>query len=93
MRNYRDKFGEIDIIARDSDTYVFVEVKTRRSNHFGTPEEAVTTQKMRQVVRVAQSYLNKYELFDVPTRFDVIAILMSSGNPQINHLVSAFDAG
>jgi len=92
-RNFRDKFGEIDIIARDRGTYVFVEVKTRRSNHFGTPEEAVTTQKQRQVIRVAQSYLAKHQLFDVPTRFDVVAILISSSDPRINHLVSAFDAG
>ena len=92
-RNFRDKFGEIDIIARDRDTYVFVEVKTRRSSHFGTPEEAVTTQKQRQVIRVAKAFLFKHQLHDVPTRFDVVAILMTSGNPSINHLVSAFDGG
>ena len=92
VRNFRDKSGEIDIIAKDRDTYVFVEVKTRRTDHFGTPEESVTHRKQQQIIRVARSYLAKHQLFEAPARFDVVAILINSGVPQINHLVSAFDA-
>ena len=92
-RNFRDKFGEIDIIAKDRETLVFVEVKTRRSDHFGLPEEAVTPAKQQQIIRVASSYLVQHRLLDVPVRFDVMAITIKQGNPQINHLVSAFETG
>ena len=91
-RNYKDKFGEIDIIARDSETVVFVEVKTRRSYNFGTPEEAVTNAKQRQIIRLARKYLVQYRLLDEPVRFDVIAIIIKADAPEITHLVSAFDA-
>ncbi len=92
-RNFRDKFGEIDIIAKDRETLVFVEVKTRRSDHFGRPEEAVTPAKQQQIIRVASYYLVQHKLLDAPVRFDVIAIIIDQGNPQITHLVSAFDTG
>jgi putative endonuclease len=92
-RNYRDKFGEIDIIAGDDGTIVFVEVKTRRSDHFGLPEEAVTAGKQQQIIRVANNYLARRRLLDEPARFDVIAIIMKPGTPEINHLVSAFETG
>ena len=91
-RNFRNNSGEIDIIARDKRTYVFVEVKARHSSRFGAPNESVTMKKQRQIIRVAAGYLARYQLDDVPVRFDVIAILMESGNPDINHFVSAFDA-
>lgn len=91
-RNYKDKLGEIDIIARDRKTLVFVEVKTRRSDRFGLPEEAVTIAKQRQIIRLARSYLVRHQLVDEAARFDVVAIIMKSGRPGITHLVSAFDS-
>jgi len=90
-RNFRDKFGEIDIIAKDGETLVFVEVKTRRSDHFGIPEEAVTPAKQQQIIRVAMNYLAQGKLLDAPVRFDVIGITLKNGNPEIIHLVSAFE--
>ena len=91
-RNFRNNSGEIDIIARDKRTYVFVEVKARHSCRFGAPDESVTVQKQRQIIRVATGYLAQYQLDDVPVRFDVVAILMETGKPDINHFISAFDA-
>jgi len=90
-RNFRNKFGEIDIIAKDNETLVFVEVKTRASARFGLPEEAVTEAKQQQVIRVASSYLSQHKLLNVPVRFDVVAITIKGGKPEINHLVSAFE--
>ncbi len=92
-RNYRDKFGEIDIIAKDRSTWVFVEVKTRHSIRFGLPEEAVTMTKQRQIIRVASNYLLRHQLLDEPVRFDVIAIIMKPANSEITHLAAAFESG
>jgi putative endonuclease len=66
--------GEIDIIARDGRTLVFVEVKMRMSDAFGRPEEAVTPGKQEQIRKVAEGYLLKRRLGDVECRFDVIAV-------------------
>ena len=90
-RNFRDKFGEVDIIARDRETIVFVEVKTRNSVRYGLPEEAVTTAKQRQIIRVASNYLSRHQLLDKPARFDVVAIIVNGDIPEITHLVSAFE--
>lgn len=91
-RNYRNKFGEIDIIACDEDIYVFIEVKTRSSSRFGFPEESVTLVKQRQISRVAQGYLLNKNIIDPAIRFDVVAIILRSDKPEINHIMSAFDA-
>jgi len=73
--NYQNKLGEIDIIAQDKNTLVFVEVKTRTSAHFGLGKEAVDRHKQRQIVKVAQVYLKQhYSGEDVKVRFDVIGI-------------------
>ncbi len=92
-RNYRARRGEIDIIVRDDEFTVFVEVKTRRSLKFGLPQAAVTLQKQRQISKVALAYLQSQNLLDAPCRFDVIAIHLS---PQLEllrleHIESAFD--
>lgn len=90
-RNYRKKFGEVDIIAQQNNELIFVEVKTRTSNFYGSPAEAVTIQKQRQIIRVAQSYLAKHDLFDTNIRFDVISILLSAnGQHDIQHIENAF---
>ena len=92
-QNYRARRGEIDIIVRDGEFTVFVEVKTRRSLKFGLPQAAVTLQKQRQISKVALAYLQSRNLLDAPCRFDVIAIHLS---PQLEllrleHIESAFD--
>lgn len=87
-RNFRAVGGEIDLIVRDGSTVAFVEVKARRSPRFGAPEEAVTPSKMRNIVRAATAYLQKYGLLDSPVRFDVLAI----EGEDIRYYPSAFDA-
>ena len=92
-QNYRARRGEIDLIARDGEFIVFVEVKTRRSLRFGLPQAAVTLQKQRQISKVALAYLQAQNLLDAPCRFDVIAIHLS---PQLEllrleQIESAFD--
>lgn len=82
-QNYRAVRGEIDLVAQDGDCIVFVEVKTRRSLKFGTPQAAVTTQKQRQISKVALAYMQTHNRLDTPCRFDVIAIHLS---PQLELL-------
>jgi putative endonuclease len=92
IRNYRQKCGEIDIIAEVKGTLVFVEVKTRNSMSYGSPFAAVTKQKQRQISRVAQDYLARHRLFDWPARFDVVSILMDKDRPPVIELLAnAFD--
>jgi putative endonuclease len=71
---YRTRHGEIDIIARDGDTTVFVEVKARVTDMFGTAAEAVGRAKQRRLARMAVAYIAKHNLVDRPCRFDVVAI-------------------
>ena len=94
VRNYRQKTGEIDIIARDREWLVFVEVKTRKSTRFGQPFEAVTRKKQAQISRVALDYMNRNKLLDQPARFDVISILINkNGKAAIEHLRNCFEPG
>ena len=72
-RNYRNKIGEIDIIAKDKENLIFVEVKTRNSDKFGTPAEAVTYYKKQKIVNTAKVYLSKNPT-DLNIRFDIIEI-------------------
>lgn len=92
-RNYRCENGEIDVIAKDNDVIVFIEVKTRRSLKYGIPQSAVTQQKQSQISMVALSYLNQVNAFDSPCRFDVIAITLppASKELQIEHIQNAFE--
>jgi putative endonuclease len=73
-RNWRCTSGEVDIIARDGDTWVFVEVKLRRGREAGSPEEAVSEGKQQRLLQVALAYLSGLELEDVQWRIDVIAV-------------------
>ena len=73
-RRYRTARGEIDIVARDGDTVVFVEVKVRETAECGTAAEAVTCQKQRRLAYMACDYLARHHLMDQPCRFDVVAI-------------------
>ncbi len=95
-RNYRNTFGEIDIIALDiaqkTKTLVFVEVKTRRNDLFSHPSEAVTRKKQLQISKVAMAYLSKNNMSEVAARFDVVAILLPDyGLAHIDLIQNAFD--
>ncbi len=88
-RNYHSRFGEIDIIASDGESIVFIEVKTRTQNMFGTPLEAITRQKLSRMVKTSQFYLSQRNLHGKPYRFDAIEIIFGeSATPTINHLVN-----
>jgi putative endonuclease len=90
-RNYHFGHGEIDIIAMDNDTLVFVEVKTRKNLEFGDPIQGVTKNKQSQIRKIALGYLMENNISDVDCRFDVIGILLRENEaPKINHLVNAF---
>lgn len=84
--NYKTHNGEIDIIAKDKEYIVFVEVKTRSSNEFGLPAEAVDRKKQEKYVKVASEYLLKTKNTESACRFDVIGI----ENGEINHIIDAF---
>ncbi|MCQ2555795.1 MAG: YraN family protein [Clostridia bacterium] len=88
-RNYKNPIGEIDLIAKDKDYLVFVEVKTRISRGFGDPLEAINEQKQFKIRNVATLYLRQHKLMDLNCRFDAIAVL-GDGDDGINHIVDAF---
>lgn len=92
-RGARDRLGEIDLIAIDQGTIVFVEVKTRTSHAMGHPGEAVDLRKQRQLTRVALAFLKRHDLLEYPARFDVIAITWpeDQAEPQIEHIRNAFE--
>jgi putative endonuclease len=91
-RRYRERGGEIDIVARDGETTVFVEVKARDSHEFGDAAEAVTAHKRRRIVRLATEYVTRHHLANCPCRFDVVAIHFDDGRPEILVFQNAFDA-
>ncbi|MDR1881400.1 MAG: YraN family protein [Prevotella sp.] len=89
-RNWVYEKYEIDIIARNKEYIVFVEVKTRSSDQWGNPEEAVSDGKIRRIVEAADFYLNEYDI-DMPARFDVIAaIIRAGGTFETEHIDDAF---
>ena len=90
-RRYRTPCGEIDIVADDGGTVVFVEVKARADEEFGTAAEAVTRWKQRRLARMAREYLTRERVVDRPCRFDVVAITFDRAEPQIEVFQNAFD--
>ena len=90
-QNYRTQLGEIDIIAKDKKTLVFVEVKSRRSTRFGNPKWAVTPKKQRKISMVALYYLKTTNQIDAKARFDVVAITSNRDQPQIEIVKNAFE--
>lgn len=91
-RNFRCKGGEVDIIARDGDTTVFIEVKTRRNLNYGVPQLAITPFKQRQISKAALTWLAKKRQHNTSARFDVIAILLESDvTYSIEHIRDAFE--
>ena len=92
-RNWRTQEGEVDLVAQDGETVVFVEVKTRTSKDFGWPEESVTVTKQRRLQRSAMAYLSDQDLMDILWRIDVIAIdrNRSGGVERLEHYIDAVD--
>ncbi|MDD8019230.1 MAG: YraN family protein [Bacteroidota bacterium] len=89
-RNYFYQHGEIDIIAKDQETFVFVEVKTRRSAHFGKPEESVTPKKQELLRRTAEGYVLQKNLPNIDCRFDVVSIVLDGDKAQFNLFKNCF---
>jgi putative endonuclease len=89
--NYRTPIGEIDIIAQERDTIVFVEVKARRSLHFGHPKMAVTAQKQRKLSMLALYYLKSTGQSGAKARFDVVAISAAPERPEVEIVRNAFE--
>ena len=93
-RNVALRHGELDIIARESGDLVFVEVKTRRGDAFGTPSEAVTPDKARSIARSAQEYLYQNLITGENVRCDVVGIMMpDQGDPEIEVFKNAVPLG
>ena len=90
-QNYRNKLGEIDIIAKEKGTLVFVEVKARKTHIFGNPKWAVTPKKQRKISMVALYYLKATKQTRVKARFDVVALSSAKDNPQIEIIKNAFE--
>ena len=88
-RNWRNSHKEIDIIAKDGDELVIVEVKARQSDNYGEPDLAVTLRKQSLLVAAANAYIFKNNL-DLSTRFDIISIVFKEGNPVFDHIEDAF---
>jgi putative endonuclease len=90
-RRYRKRHGELDIVARDGETTVFVEVKTRQGHQYGRGSEAVHSLKRRRMMHLALEYVTSHRLADAPCRFDVVSIDVESGKPVVEVFRNAFD--
>ena len=91
-KNYQCKIGEIDIIARRKERLVFIEVKTRTSGQFGSPQEAVGLKKQEKIFKLAQWYLKEKKLKEIPIAFDVVAVLWKEDRaPEIRLIMDAFE--
>ena len=91
VRNFRCPLGEVDIIARDGDTLVFMEIKTRKGRSIGYAKEAVNARKKRQISKVALAYMKSKDCSDLRARFDVVAISLGRGKPEIEVIKNAFE--
>lgn len=87
--NWRNKHLEIDIVARDKNTIVVAEVKTRRSTHFGEPEEWVTKMKQKNLIKAASVYIINKNI-DLEVRFDIVSIVLVQDEFTVNHIEDAF---
>lgn len=87
--NWRFGKDEIDIIAKDGEYTVFIEVKTRKTNYFGEPETFVTKTKQRFMIRAAQVYITQREI-ENEARFDIVAVLYGQNKVLIHHIEDAF---
>ena len=91
QRNYHCPLGEIDLIAREGDTLVFIEIKARSSSEYGLPQDAVDRFKQKKIIQAAKTYLAEHHLTeDIPARFDVVAIHLTPAGPDIELIKDAF---
>ena len=90
-RNYRTKIGEIDLIAEDQDTLVFIEVKTRSSVRYGMPAEAVNYKKRQKIIQTAYWYLYEQRRENTICRFDVLEVYAIGNNWNVHHIKGAFE--
>ena len=90
-RRYRTRHGEIDIIAKEGETTVFIEVKTRTGDDFGDGADAVDAWKQRRIAKMAVDFLARHQLHDRPCRFDVVAIDVSGATTAVDVYTHAFD--
>jgi putative endonuclease len=91
VKNYKTKFGEIDIIAKEKDTLVFIEVKTRHTDEFGGPLAAVNKFKQNQISKAALTFLKEKNFLEKRARFDIVSIVYKDATPQINLIKNAFE--
>ena len=90
-RNYKCRLGEIDIVAKDGDAIVFVEVKSRKSEEFGDPQLAVGLEKQKKISKISLTYLKEKHLYPCNARFDVVAIKMLPDGSTIELIQNAFE--
>jgi putative endonuclease len=91
IRNYRCKLGEVDLIARDGDTLVFIETKTRKGRSTGYAKEAIDGRKKRQLSKVALAYMKSNNCYGMRARFDVVAVSIEGDEPRIELVKNAFE--
>jgi putative endonuclease len=89
QRNWRCPLGELDLVMEDGQTLVFVEVRTRRSQRFGSAEESVTPAKQSRLIELAQTYLQETNRSAQSWRIDVATVQLGAGLPQVNHIENA----
>lgn len=89
VTNYRFGRNEVDIISLDRKEIVFTEVKTRNSTFFGCPAEAISRSKQRQIINVANQYIQKEDI-DLEVRFDIIGIILNVHQKELDHIENAF---
>ena len=91
VRNYKNKLGEIDIIACDGETICFIEVKSRQTYKLGLPQEAIFAPKQRKISKVALSFLKEKNFFDKKARFDIVSVIYSAGKSRLDLIKNAFE--
>lgn len=89
-RNFNTYRGEIDIVAKDKDEYVFIEVKTRTSDNYGIPREAVNKKKKNHIIKSSEYFIYKYKLENRNIRFDVVEVYVYRNMCFINHIKNNF---
>ncbi len=89
-RNWRCSFGEIDLIARDKDRWVFVEVKTRNAAGFGEPFEAITEEKLARLRKLVGEWCRLRQVAGVQVRIDAVSVLVNQGHVKLEHLKQIF---
>lgn len=91
IRNYVTPYGEADAIFTDGEQYVFVEIKARRNSKYGSPAQAVTKNKQKKYLHIAQYFFSEHEIENYSVRFDVAEVYMTGEEPVINYIENAFD--